>query len=69
MTLEQLAGQLGLRSKGHLSEIEGSNRCASRIALAIEGLSGGAVDAASLNDDIAAARAPAIVAGAAGIPA
>lgn len=54
-TLEYLAAQLG-KTKGHLYAIEQSNRCSARLALNIEKLSEGLVDAASLNDEIAEAR-------------
>lgn len=47
---------LGLTSMGHASEIERANRCAVRVALRIEELSGGRIDAADLNADVRAVR-------------
>ncbi|HEV2080056.1 MAG TPA: helix-turn-helix transcriptional regulator [Allosphingosinicella sp.] len=57
-TLEEFAATIGIKSKGHASEIERDNRCGSvSVALTIEKLSEGRIDAASLNDDVAMARA------------
>lgn len=55
LTLEALAAKLG-KSKSHLCEIESSGRASAKLALAIERLTEGQVDAASLNDEIAEAR-------------
>ena len=49
LTLEEVATQLGLRSKGHVSDIEsGAQSPSLRLALQIEAWSGGEVSAASL---------------------
>ena len=56
LTLDEFARQLGLKSKGHLSDIERGGRCSVAIALAIEKHSGGLIDAAKLNSDVAAVR-------------
>lgn len=53
--MEAFGARIG-RSKGHMSEIERTNRCSPKLALAIERETGGQVDAASLNDEIADAR-------------
>ena len=55
LTLEAFAALVG-KSKGHLHEVESTMRCTAKLALDIERVTNGAVDAASLNDDIAAAR-------------
>jgi DNA-binding transcriptional regulator YdaS (Cro superfamily) len=55
LTMEAFGATIG-RSKGHMSEIERTNRCSPRLALAIEKATDGQVDAASLNDEIADAR-------------
>ena len=50
----ELARELGLRSKGYISDIEGRRqRCSLRLALRIQQWSEGAVPAASLNTDAA----------------
>jgi DNA-binding XRE family transcriptional regulator len=56
LSLEEFAALLGLKSKGYMSDIERSNRCSAKIALAIEQHSGGLVDAATLSDDVALVR-------------
>lgn len=56
MTQEAFGSALGLKSKGHVSEIERSNRCSPEIALAIEALSDNRLDAALLSPVIEAAR-------------
>ena len=56
LSLESFAAQLGLQSRGRMSVIERENRCSLEVALKIEELSGGRVDAASLNSDVRAAR-------------
>lgn len=56
LTQDEFAAALGLKSKGFVSDIEASNRCSARIALAIEAHSKGLVDASTLNGDVAAAR-------------
>lgn len=55
LTLEAFGLLIG-RSKGHMSEIERLNRCSAKLALAIEEKTRGQVDAASLNEEVAAAR-------------
>lgn len=56
MTLEQFAVAVGISSKGRASEMERSGKCSLPVALAIERLSQGRINAAALNADIAAAR-------------
>lgn len=56
LTQEQFADALGFKSKGFISNIEDTNRCSAKVALAIEAHSKGLVDAATLNEDVAAAR-------------
>ena len=55
LTLEAF-GALIDKSKPHVHEIENTMRCSAKVALAIEAATKGAVDAASLNDEIANAR-------------
>lgn len=55
LTLEAFAALVG-KSKGHIHEVESTMRCSAKLALAIEDVTNGAVDAASLNDEIATAR-------------
>lgn len=58
LTLDELAEQLGISSKGYLSQIErGVIDCSLAIALRIEEFSGGRIDAASLSRDVSMARA------------
>jgi len=57
LTLEEFARQLGLNSKGQMSEVERSGKCSVAIALAIEKHSAGRINAADLNADVAASRA------------
>lgn len=57
LSLECFAKKVGLRSRGRMSVIEQENRCSLSVALRIESLSGGRVDAASLNEDVRASRA------------
>ena len=52
----ELAAMLGLRSKGQMSEIENTNRCSVRVALKIEELSKGTIDAADFSDEVALVR-------------
>ena len=56
LTQEAFAAEIGLSSKGHVSDIERDNRCSVQIALAVEAHSKGLVDAATLNADVEAAR-------------
>lgn len=57
-TLEAFAVKLGLSSKGQASDIERGGPCSLRVALTLEELSNGRIDAATLNADVAAARRP-----------
>jgi transcriptional regulator with XRE-family HTH domain len=52
LTLDEMAARLELSSKGYVSDIERTNRCSVKVALAIEELSGGRIAASSLNPDI-----------------
>lgn len=61
--LGQMCEALGLSSKGYLSTIERDNRCSLPVALRIEELSAGRIDAADLNEDVRAARAGLVHAG------
>jgi transcriptional regulator with XRE-family HTH domain len=53
LSLDNLAKQLGLRSKSYLSEVERGRRPSLKVAIKIEKLSGGQVTAASLCPDAA----------------
>ncbi len=56
-TLEQLADRIGLKSKGRMSEIErGVTEPSPEVALRLEEISDGLIDAAALSPLIAAAR-------------
>jgi transcriptional regulator with XRE-family HTH domain len=56
LTLEQLGDALGV-TKGYLSQIEnGIEACSAPLALKLEKFSGGALNAADLNQSVAAAR-------------
>lgn len=55
LTLEALAGMIG-KTKGHVYAIEQSGKCTAKVALALERVSRGAIDAATLNAEIAEAR-------------
>jgi DNA-binding XRE family transcriptional regulator len=50
------AARIGLASKGNVSIIERENRCGLNVALAIEALSGGRIDAAEICEDVKRAR-------------
>lgn len=56
LSLEQFAERVGLQSRGRMSVIEREGRCSLDVALAIEALSGGRIDAGALNEDVKAAR-------------
>ena len=56
LSLEQMAERVGLQSRGRMSVIEREGRCSLDVALAIETLSGGRIDAGDLNEDVRAAR-------------
>lgn len=58
LSLEAFGERIGLASKGNVSVIERDNRCSPTVALAIEALSGGRINASDLNDVVAAARRP-----------
>jgi hypothetical protein len=62
-TLEQFGTRIDIKSKGNLSLIERDNRCSLPVALRIEELSAGRIDAADLNEDVRAARAGLVHAG------
>ena len=55
LSLEAVASKLN-KSKGHLHAVEKDNYATARLALDIEQLTGGEVDAAFLNPEIAEAR-------------
>lgn len=57
LSLEEFASRIGLASRGRMSVIEREGRCSLEVALKIEALSGGRIDAADLSDDVRAARA------------
>lgn len=57
LSLEEFAARIGLASRGRMSVIEREGRCSLEVALRIEKLSGGRIDAANLSDDVRAARA------------
>lgn len=56
LSLEAFAEQIGLQSRGRMSVIERENRCALGVAIKIEALSGGRVNAADLCEDVRLAR-------------
>lgn len=57
LTLEQFCPLVGLRSIGHLSQIEAGKASVSLdVALEIEKISGGRINAADLCDDVRKAR-------------
>ena len=56
LSLDEFARRVGLTSKSRVSEMENSGTCSLPVALAIERLSEGRIDAATLNADVAAAR-------------
>lgn len=55
LSLEAFGALVG-KSKPHIHEIERTMRCSAKLALDIERVTGGAIDAAALNDEIASAR-------------
>ena len=55
LSLEELGKKLG-KSKGHMHAVEKTNNTTARLALDIERLTAGEVDAAFLNPEIAEAR-------------
>ena len=58
LTQGQFAPLIGLANKGSVSVIERGGPCSLEVALEIERLSGGRIDAASLSADVARARQP-----------
>lgn len=56
LSLVEFGRLIGLNSKGNASLIERGGTCSLRVALAIEELSQGRIDAATLSPDVAAAR-------------
>jgi len=57
ITLEEFGAIVGISSKGHMSTVErGERPCSLGVALKIEELAAGRIDAASLCDDVRAAR-------------
>ncbi len=56
LTQEQFARRIGLSNKGSVSVIERGGPVSLPVALALETLSGGRIDAALLNTDVAMAR-------------
>lgn len=57
LTLEQFGTLVGVNSRGRASEMERGGPVSLPVALKIEKLSGGRINAADLNADVAAARA------------
>lgn len=55
LTLEAFGTLVG-KSKPHIHEIERTMRCSAKLALEIERVTSGAVNAADLNEEIAEAR-------------
>lgn len=47
---------LGISSKGHVSELERTGKCSVPVALKLEELSNGELNAAELNPDVALVR-------------
>ncbi|MGE6693324.1 helix-turn-helix domain-containing protein [Sphingobium limneticum] len=56
LTLVEFGERIGLSSKGQVSIIERENKCGLRVALAIETLSGGRINAAALCEEVRLAR-------------
>lgn len=55
LSLEAFGALIG-KSKPHVHEIERTMRCSAKLALAIEAATDRKINAADLNDEIAAAR-------------
>ena len=53
LSQEQFAALLGLKSKGHVSNLEAGTQPSVRVALELERLSDGRLRAADLNPDVA----------------
>ena len=56
LSQEAFAVRVGLKSKGHVSVLERTGSASLRVALEIERLSSGRIDAADLNPDVALVR-------------
>ena len=56
LTLEAFAAEIGLQSRGRMSVIERENRAPLHVALRIEALSEGRIDAGELSTEVRAAR-------------
>ncbi len=56
LSQEGFARLLGLRSKGHICDIERTDRCAPSVALEIEKISKGAINAAEISPAVARIR-------------
>jgi len=57
LSLDAFAAKLGLSSRGYAHDIENGTTPSVRVALEIERLSDGQIDAAELNPDVARVRA------------
>ena len=59
LSQEAFAKMVGLKSKSYVSELESADdpRCSVRVALELERLSSGRIEAASLNPGVALVRA------------
>jgi len=55
LTLAEMGERIGL-SKSQMHDAETKNRASLRVAIALEDLSGGRIDAADLSDDVRVAR-------------
>ena len=55
LTLAELGERIGL-SKSQMHEVEATNRASLRVAVALQELSGGRIDAAGLSEDVRLAR-------------
>ena len=55
LSMEAFGALVG-KSKGHIHQVESEMRCSAKMALDVERVTNGAVDAAALNDEIASAR-------------
>lgn len=56
LNLEAFAAEVGVSSKGYMSRIERGEPCSVKVALAIEAISGGRIDAAGLCEDVRLSR-------------
>jgi hypothetical protein len=55
LSLEAFAALVG-KSKGHMHEVESTMKCTASLALEIERVTEGAIDAGTLNEEVALAR-------------